>query len=253
MQDRLREMSILADRDQRDRRRPARRRRRRSPAGLALQGWRSTAQARPRPARRMDQVVQNFNDSITLLRQSIFGLQQEQPSGTHRPRASPARQGQPAGAEPPALRLGRGRRADAGWRGSPITPGSPDRHGRAHAARRSSAGLACARSSATRRRHRSRARWPSRAGWGRRGRDADRHRGRAVVDRSTAAAAPIWRCSAGRQSVPAPSRPEPAPDGMSQLSWQAPLAEQFPLSGGLPPDGQAPRAARMIPRGAPSR
>ncbi len=78
VQDRLREMSILADRDRIASSLHDNVVQRLFAAGLALQGVALRA-ARPDLTARIDEVVQNLDESITLLRQSIFALEQGQP------------------------------------------------------------------------------------------------------------------------------------------------------------------------------
>ena len=78
VQDRLREMSILADRDRIASSLHDNVVQRLFAAGLALQGVALRA-ARPDLTARIDEVVQNLDESITLLRQSIFALERGQP------------------------------------------------------------------------------------------------------------------------------------------------------------------------------
>jgi signal transduction histidine kinase len=248
VQDRLREMSILADRDRIASSLHDTVVQRLFAAGLALQGVALRA-ARPDLTSRIDEVVQNLDDSITLLRQSIFALEQDE-------RDEPA---VTAVASPPDLSLRRSILDVV----SELTPGigvipeitldgpidtavpAPLAH---HL-------LACLREV---------------LGYS----DGHRQPGRVAVavavdgaavtltitedgpwwaDQSTADSTELAllhrRASQFGGSVTA----RPAPGGMSQLSWQAPLAGQLPLSAGLPPDGQAQPAVPVIPRGAPSR
>ena len=93
VQDRLREMSILADRDRIASSLHDNVVQRLFAAGLALQGVALRA-ARPDLTARLDEVVQNLDESITLLRQSIFALEQGQPQRV------PVGSGQPS--QPPA-------------------------------------------------------------------------------------------------------------------------------------------------------
>ena len=78
VQDRLREMSILADRDRIASSLHDNVVQRLFAAGLALQGVALRA-AQPDLTERIDDVVHNLDESITLLRQSIFALEQGQP------------------------------------------------------------------------------------------------------------------------------------------------------------------------------
>ena len=252
MQDRLREMSILADRDRIASSLHDTVVQRLFAAGLALQGV-SLRAARPDLTSRIDEVVQNLDDSITLLRQSIFALEQDERDG---PAAEPAG---PAVTSPPDLSLRRSILDVV----SELTPGigvipeitldgpidtavpAPVAH---HL-------LACLREV---------------LGYS----DGHRQPGRVAVavtvdgaavtltitedgpwwaDQSTADSTELALLHRQASQLGGSVTAQPASDGMSQLSWQAPLAGQFPLSAGLPPDGQAQQAAPMIPRGAPSR
>ena len=78
VQDRLRELSILADRDRIASNLHDNVVQRLFAAGLALQGVALRA-ARPDLTARIEEVVQNLDESITLLRQSIFALERGQP------------------------------------------------------------------------------------------------------------------------------------------------------------------------------
>ena len=91
MQDRLREMSILADRDRIASSLHDTVVQRLFAASLALQGVALRA-ARPDLTSRIDEVVQNLDDSITLLRQSIFALE----GGHPQPDPVDQRPGQPS-------------------------------------------------------------------------------------------------------------------------------------------------------------
>ena len=102
MQDRLREMSILADRDRIASSLHDNVVQRLFAAGLALHGVALRA-ARPDLTARIDEVVQNLDDSITLLRQSIFALEQGQPQRDSVPPGST----EPAAVSPPDLGLRR--------------------------------------------------------------------------------------------------------------------------------------------------
>jgi signal transduction histidine kinase len=72
MQEQLREMSILADRDRIASSLHDTVVQRLFASGLSLQGAVGLLGGRPEVARRIDQVVQDLDESITLLRQSIF-------------------------------------------------------------------------------------------------------------------------------------------------------------------------------------
>jgi signal transduction histidine kinase len=72
VQERLREMSILADRDRIARSLHETVVQRLFASGLSLQGTIGLLGGRPDAARRIDQVVEDLDESITLLRQSIF-------------------------------------------------------------------------------------------------------------------------------------------------------------------------------------
>ncbi len=254
MQDRLREMSILADRDRIASSLHDNVVQRLFAAGLALQGVALRA-ARPDLSSRIDEVVQNLDDSITMLRQSIFALEQGQPQ----------RDGLDAGAAEAAS----GGQPDLGLRRSildvvnELTPGigvipeitldgpidtavPPPLAHHLLASLREVLGYS----------------------------DAHRAPGRVAVAVTVDGTAvtltvtedgPWWadpataggtelallRTRAGQHGGTVTA--SPAPDGTSQLSWRAPLAGETPLSAGLPPAAQAEGAARMIRRGAPSR
>jgi signal transduction histidine kinase len=77
-QDRLRELSLLADRDRIGRSLHDSVIQRLFGAGLSLQGIAQLAM-QPEVTSRINDVVQNLDDSIKLLRQSIFGLEQGLP------------------------------------------------------------------------------------------------------------------------------------------------------------------------------
>ena len=87
MQARLREMSIMADRDRIARSLHDTVVQRLFASGLSLQSVVGLLASRPDVARRIDQVVQDLDDSITLLRRSIFEAAR---SGRGRPRACAA-------------------------------------------------------------------------------------------------------------------------------------------------------------------
>ena len=254
VQERLREMSILADRDRIASSLHDNVVQRLFAAGLALQGVALRA-GQPDLTGRIDEVVQNLDESITLLRQSIFALEQGQ--AQHDLLAVlPA----PAAEEAPP---------DPGLRRSildvfsELTPGigivpeitldgpidtavSP---ALAHHL------LASLREVLTY----SNTHQPA---------------GRLVVTVTVDYAAvtltvtedgPWWadqsagdgtelallhkRASQAGGTVIA----GPAPGGMSQLTWRAPLTEPAGQDPGLPPAAQAQGEVRMIPRGAPSR
>ena len=80
-QDRLHELSLLADRDRIGRSLHDGVIQRLFGAGLSLQGVAQLA-ARPEVTSRINDVVQNLDDSIKLLRQSIFSLEQGLPQPT---------------------------------------------------------------------------------------------------------------------------------------------------------------------------
>ncbi len=256
VQERLREMSILADRDRIASSLHDTVVQRLFAAGLALQGVALRA-ARPDLTSRIDEVVQNLDDSITLLRQSIFALEHSERDG---PATEPATE--PAGAalaSPPELNLRRSILDVV----SELTPGIgviPEITLDGPIDTAVPAPLA----------HHLLASLRDVLGH----RDGHRQPGRVAVAVTVDGAAvtlsvtedgPWWadQTTADRTELALLHRrasqlggsvtARPAPDGMSQLSWQAPLAEPPPLSAGLPPDGPAQQAAPMIPRGAPSR
>ena len=80
IQARLREMSIMADRDRIARSLHDTVVQRLFASGLSLQGVRGLLGSRPDVAGRIDQVVQDLDDSITLLRRSIFEAAQRAPA-----------------------------------------------------------------------------------------------------------------------------------------------------------------------------
>ena len=244
VQDRLREMSILADRDRIASSLHDTVVQRLFAAGLALQGVALRA-ARPDLTSRIDEVVQNLDDSITLLRQSIFALERGE-------RDEPAAVGRawPAVTSPPDLSLRRSILDVV----SELTPGIgviPEITldgpiDTAVPAALAQHLLACLREV---------------LGYS----DGRRQPGRVAVAVTVDGAAvtltitedgPWWadestpdstelallhrRASQLGGSVTA----QPAADGMSQLSWQAPLAEQLPLSAGLPPAARRSRRRR---------
>jgi signal transduction histidine kinase len=254
VQERLREMSILADRDRIASSLHDNVVQRLFAAGLALQGVALRA-ARPDLTSRIDEVVQNLDDSITLLRQSIFALEQGQSQRDPVP-------AQPAEPAPDSS-------SDLGLRRcildvvSELTPGigvipeitldgpidtavpSP-LAGHLLTSLREVLGYS----------------------------NAHRQAGRVVVavtvdtvavtltvtedipwwaDQSTAGGTELALLHRRAGQLGGTVTTRPAPDGMSQLSWWAPLAEETPLSAGLPPAVPAGQAAPMIPRGAPSR
>jgi signal transduction histidine kinase len=254
VQDRLREMSILADRDRIASSLHDNVVQRLFAAGLALQGVALRA-ARPDLSSRIDEVVQDLDDSITMLRQSIFALEQGQPQRDVL---------DPGPAEPAS-----GSQPDLGLRRSildvvsELTPGigvipeitldgpidtavSPPLAHHLLASLRAVLGYS----------------------------DAHRTPGRVAVAVTVDGTAvtltvtedgPWWadpatangtelallRTRAGQHGGTVTA--SPAPDGTSQLSWRAPLAEETSLSAGRPPAAPAEGAARLIPRGAPSR
>ena len=79
MQARLREMSIMADRDRIARSLHDTVVQRLFASGLSLQGVMGLLGSQPDVARRIDQVVQDLDESITLLRRSIFEAAQRAP------------------------------------------------------------------------------------------------------------------------------------------------------------------------------
>jgi signal transduction histidine kinase len=252
VQERLREMSILADRDRIASSLHDNVVQRLFAAGLALQGVALRA-ARPDLTGRIDEVVQNLDESITLLRQSIFALEQGQPQ-----RAPVA----PGPAEPATDSV-----ADLGLRRcildvvSELTPGIgviPEitLDGPIDTAVPSSIA------------HHLLASLREVLGYG----NAHRQSGRVAVavlvddvavtltvtedipwwaDQSTADGTELALLRERASQLGGTVTARPAADGMSQLSWRAPLAEESPLSAGLPPAVPA-EGVRMIPRGAPS-
>ncbi|HEY2129575.1 MAG TPA: histidine kinase [Streptosporangiaceae bacterium] len=254
MQDRLREMSILADRDRIASSLHDNVVQRLFAAGLALQGVAQRA-ARPDLTARIDEVVQNLDDSITLLRQAIFALEQGQPQRGPVP-PGPA---EPAADSPPDLALRRcildvvseltpgiGVIPEITLDGPIDTAVPPPLAHHLLASLREVLGY----------------------------RNAHRQAGRVAVavtvdgtavtltvtedapgwaDQSTADGTELALLRNRASQLGGTVTAQPASDGMSQLSWRAPLAEEAPLSAGLPPAVPAEGAARMIPRGAPSR
>jgi signal transduction histidine kinase len=256
VQERLREMSILADRDRIASSLHDTVVQRLFAAGLALQGVALRA-AQPDLTSRIDEVVQNLDDSITLLRQSIFALEDgHQERGSLD--AAPAEPAEPAGSPP-----------DPGLRRSildvvsELTPGIgviPEITLDGPIDTAVPAPLA----------HHLLASLREVLGY----RDGHRQPGRVAVavtvdgtavtlavtedgpwwaDQSPADSTGLALLHQRASQLGGIVTARPAADGMSQLSWRAPLAEEVPLSAGLPPAGAAPEAARVIPRGAPSR
>lgn len=254
VQERLREMSILADRDRIASNLHDSVVQRLFAAGLALQGVALRA-ARPDLTGRIDEVVQNLDESITLLRESIFALEQGQPQ---RDRVAP-------GPAKPAMDSV----ADLGLRRcildvvSELTPGIgviPE------IALDGPIDTAVPLSIA----HHLLASLREVLGCS----NAHRQAGQVAVavivddtavtltvtedvpwwaDQSTAAGTELALLRKRASQLGGTVTARPATDGMSQLSWQAPLAEESPLSAGLPPAAPAEQGAGMIPRGAPSR
>jgi signal transduction histidine kinase len=256
VQERLREMSILADRDRIASSLHDTVVQRLFAAGLALQGVAQRA-AQPDLTSRIDEVVQNLDESITLLRQSIFALEERQPdSGALEPEpAEPA--GAAAGSPPdPGLR-----RAILDVV-SELTPGIgviPEITLDGPLDTAVPARLA----------HHLLASLREVLGYS----DGRRQPGRVAVavtvdsaavaltvtedgpwwaDQSTADSMELALLHRRASQLGGTVTAQPAGDGMNQLCWRAPLAAEIPLSAGLPPGGPAP-AARMLPRGAPSR
>jgi signal transduction histidine kinase len=253
VQERLREMSILADRDRIASSLHDNVLQRLFAAGLTLQGVALRA-ARPDLTGRIDEVVQNLDESITLLRRSIFALEQGQPQ-----RGPVA----PGPAEPATDSL-----ADLGLRRcildvvSELTPGIgviPEitLDGPIDTAVRSSIA------------HHLLASLREVLGYS----NAHRQAGRVAVavivddtavtltvtqdvpwwaDQSTVDGTELALLRERASQLGGTVTAQPAADGASQLSWQAPLAEESPLSAGLPPAAPA-EGVGMIPRGAPSR
>jgi signal transduction histidine kinase len=254
VQDRLRELSILADRDRIASSLHDNVVQRLFAAGLALQGVALRA-ARPDLTSRIDEVVQNLDDSITLLRQSIFALEQGQPQRD----PAPDEPAEPALDSPSELGLRRcilnvvselapgvGIIPEITLDGPIDTAVPPPLANHLLASLRAVLGY----------------------------RNAQRQAGRVAVAVTVDATAvtltvtedvPWWAdqsAADGTELALLRTRAlqlggtvttQPASDGMSQLSWWAPLAEEIPLSAGLPPAVPAEQPARMIPRGAPSR
>ncbi len=254
VQDRLREMSILADRDRIASSLHDNVVQRLFAAGLALQGVALRA-ARPDLTARLDEVVQNLDESITLLRQSIFALEQGQPQRV--PVGS--------GAAEPAT----GSLTDLGLRRcildlvSELTPGIgviPEITLDGPIDTAVPQPLA----------HHLLASLREVLSYSNGHRQAGRVAVAVIVDGAAVTLTvtedvPWWanqstadgtelallrtRASQLGGTVTAP----PAVDGMSQLSWRAPLTAERPLSAGLPPAVPAEQGVPMIPRGAPSR
>ncbi len=254
VQDRLREMSILADRDRIASSLHDNVVQRLFAAGLALQGVALRA-ARPDLTARIDEVVQNLDESITLLRQSIFALERGQPQRARVP-SGPAG---PAPDGPPDLGL---RRCILDvvselTPGSGVTPeitldGPIDTAVPAPLAQHLLASLRAV------------------LGCSNRHRQAGRVAVAVIVDGTAVTLTvtedvPWWADQAAADGTElallrkrasqlgGTVTARPAVDGMGQLRWQAPLGGQRPLSAGLPPAVPAEQAAPMIPRGAPSR
>jgi signal transduction histidine kinase len=253
VQDRLREMSILADRDRIASSLHDTVVQRLFAAGLALQGVALRAD-QPELTSRIDDVVQNLDDSITLLRQSIFALEDG-----HQERGSlDAEPAEPAGSPPdPGLRRSILDVVSELTPGIGVIPeitldGPIDTAVPAPLAQHLLASLREV------------------LGY----QDGHRQPGRVAVavtvdgtgvTLSVTEDGPWWadQSLAGSTELAVLRRRAtelggavtawPASDGMSTLSWQAPLAEEIPLSAGLPAAGLPPEAARVIPRGAPSR
>lgn len=254
VQDRLREMSILADRDRIASSLHDTVVQRLFAAGLALQGVALRA-ARPDLTARIDEVVQNLDDSITLLRESIFALEQGQPQRD----SLDLRPAEPILDSPPDLGLRRCILDTV----SELTPaigvipeitldGPIDTAVSALLGHHLLASLREVLSY----------------------RNAHQPPGRvavAVAVDDTAVTltvtedGPWWAGQSATDSTEVvllgkrasqfggTVTTQPAPDGMSQLSWRALLAGEPTLSPGLPPADPAEGAVRAIPRGAPSR
>jgi signal transduction histidine kinase len=257
VQERLREMSILADRDRIASSLHDTVVQRLFAAGLALQGVALRA-AQPDLTSRIDEVVQNLDDSITLLRQSIFALENDRPQRDSLDPA-PAEPADPAAGSPPDLSLRRSILDVV----SELTPGIgviPEITLDGPIDTAVPAPLA----------HHLLVSLRQALGYS----DGHRQPGRVAVavtvagtavtltvtedgpwwaDQSAADSAELALLHQRARQLGGTVTARPAADGMSQLSWRAPLAEEIPLSADLPPAGQAPEAARVIPRGAPSR
>ena len=264
VQERLREMSILADRDRIASSLHDTVVQRLFAAGLALQGVALRA-AQPELTSRIDEVVQNLDDSITLLRQSIFALEAGQPERDSLA-AEPAEPAVPAA---PAV----GSQPDPGLRRSildvvsELTPGIgviPEITLDGPLDTAVPAPLA----------HHLLASLREVLGYT----DGHRQPGRVAVavsvdstavlltitedgpwwaDQSTADNTELALLHRRARQFGGTVTAQPADDGMSELCWRAPLAREIPLSAGLPPAGPAPGGpapvAPVLPRGAPSR
>lgn len=261
VQDRLREMSILADRDRIASSLHDTVVQRLFAAGLALQGVALRA-AQPELTSRIDEVVQNLDDSITLLRQSIFALEAGQPErGPLEP--EPAGPAELAAGSPPEPGLRRSILDVV----SELTPGIgviPEITLDGPLDTAVPARLA----------HHLLASLREVLGFS----EGHRQPGRVAVavtvdgtavtltvtedgpwwaDQSTADSTELALLHQRASHLGGTVTARPANDGMSQLCWRAPLAEEVPLSAGLSsagpvPAGPAP-AAPALPRGAPSR
>jgi len=259
VQDRLREMSILADRDRIASSLHDTVVQRLFAAGLALQGVALRA-ARPELTSRIDEVVQNLDDSITLLRQAIFALEAGQAERG-------ALAAEPAGPAGPAVTVA-GSPPEPGLRRSildvvsELTPGIgviPEITLDGPLDTAVPASVA----------HHLLASLREVLGYT----DGHRQPGRVAVavtvdaaavtltvtedgpwwaDQSTADGTELALLHRRASHLGGTVTARPADGGMSQLCWQAPLAEEIPLSAGLPPAGPEP-AAPVLPRGAPSR
>lgn len=261
VQDRLREMSILADRDRIASSLHDTVVQRLFAAGLALQGVALRA-AQPELTSRIDEVVQNLDDSITLLRQSIFALEAGQPE--HGPlEPEPAGPAELAAGSPPEPGLRRSILDVV----SELTPGIgviPEITLDGPLDTAVPARLA----------HHLLASLREVLGFS----EGHRQPGRVAVavtvdgaavtltvtedgpwwaDQSTADSTELALLHQRASHLGGTVTARPADDGMSQLCWRAPLAEEVPLSAGRPPAGPVPAgpapAAPALPRGAPSR
>ncbi len=238
VQERLREMSILADRDRIASSLHDNVVQRLFAAGLALQGVALRA-ARPDLTARIGEVVQHLDESIRLLRQSIFAIEPGQPQrdvadvGLRRCILDVVSELTPGTGVIPEITLD-------GPIDTAVPP--PIAHGLlaslrelldySHAPRQP--GLVAVAVT------------------------VDEVAVTLTVtedlpwwaDQSTAHRAELALLRERASQFGGTVTTRPAPDGMSQLSWQARLADAAPLSAGLAP---AEPGVAMIPRGAPSR
>ncbi len=249
VQARLREMSILADRDRIASSLHDNVVQRLFAAGLALQGVALRA-GRPDVTGRIEEVVQNLDESITLLRQAIFALEQGQPQRDSLAAGPATAAGPDPGLRRCVLDVVSELTPEIGVIPEITLDGPIDTAVPAPLAHHLLASL--------------------REVLGYRG--AHRQAGRVAVavtvdgtsvtltvtddvpwwaDPATADSTELTLLRKRASLLGGSVVTRPVADGMSQLCWRAPVAQQTPLSAGLPPAVPAEQAAQLIPPGAP--